>query len=148
MKHDDKKSNEAARFLDNLESFLADNDLHGKDLVEDLRARGLDPDRLAAEFSDLLEQHAPTWSQKAERERRAALDDYAAACENVRRPRIETIEQINLLVEQMRQLGAPEEAGAYHQKFREASDADLESLLQDLRVQCRLLKIQKDKGGE
>jgi len=148
MKHDDKKSGEAARFLDNLMSFLADDDPHGKDLVEDLRVRGLDPDRIAAEFSDLLKQHAPTWSEKAERERLAALDDLAVACEDIHRPRIKTIAQIELLVEQMRQLGAPAEAGAYHQKFQEASDTDLESLLQDLRMQCQLLKHQRDKDGK
>jgi hypothetical protein len=148
MKNDDNKSGEAARFLDNLMSFLADDDLHGKDLVEDLRGRGLDPDRIAAEFSSLLKQHVPTWGEKAESERLAALADLAVPSENVRRPRIKTIEQIKLLVEQMRQLDAPEEAGAYYQKFQEASDTDLESLLQDLRVQYQLLKNQKDKGGK
>ncbi len=149
MKRDEKKSGEAARFMDNLMSFLAEDDLHGKDLAEDLRARGLEPDQIVAEFRDLLKQHAPTWSEKAQRERLSALDAFSLAlCETAHLPRIKTIEQIKLLVEQMRQLGAPEEAGAYHQKFQEASDIDLESLLQDLRVQCQLLKNQKDKGGK
>jgi hypothetical protein len=148
MKHDEKKSSEAVRFMDNLMSFLAEDDLHGKDLAEDLRARGLEPDQIVAEFRDLMKQHAPTWSEKAERERLAALDALALARETAHLPRIKAIEQINVLVEQMRQFGAPAEAGAYHQKFQEASDTDLESLLQDLRMQYELLQNQKNETGK
>lgn len=148
MKHDEKKSAEAARFMDNLMSFLAEDDLHGKDLAEDLRARGLVPDQIVAEFRDLMMQHAPTWSEKAECERLAALDALALARETVQLPRIKTVEQIKLLVEQMRQFGAPAEMGAYHQKFHEASDTDLESLLQDLRTQYESLKKQKNETGK
>ena len=99
---------------------------------------------------DSAEAAWPGWRAKTGKERAGLLRKWfelmMANQEDL--ARIMTIEQIKLLVEQMRQLGAPEEAGAYHQKFQEASDTDLESLLQDLRVQCRLLKSQKDKGGK
>jgi hypothetical protein len=148
MNNNDKKAREAARFLNNLMSFLADDDLHGEDLVEDLRARGLDPDQIAAEFRDLLKKHAPTWSEKAERERLAALDTLGKVREAVRLTRDETIDQIKQLIAGMRQLGKPVEAGAYHQKFQEATDTDLGSLLQDLRTQYELLKIEKKKHSK
>lgn len=48
----------------------------------------------------------------------------------------------------MRQLGAPVAAGAYHQKFQEATDTDLESLLEDLRTQCELLRGKQNSHGK
>src|SRR5437660_1521977 len=148
MTDKNKKSDEVARFLDNLMSFLADDDLRGKDLAEDLRARGLNPDHIADELRDLLREHAPTWSEKAERERLSALESFTGARETVHRPRMKTVELIKQVVEQMRRLGAPVTAGAYHQKFQEASDTDLESLLEDLRTQYELLNSQKNKDAQ
>jgi hypothetical protein len=43
----------------------------------------------------------------------------------------------------MQKLGAPATAGAYHQKFQTATDADLESLLEDLEAQYEALKAKK-----
>jgi len=40
----------------------------------------------------------------------------------------------------MQELGAAVPAGAYHQKFLEATDTDLESLLEDLAAQYNVLK--------
>ena len=148
MTDKNKKSDEVARFLDNLMFFLADDDLRGKDLAEDLRARGLNPDHIADELRDLLREHAPTWSEKAERERLSALESFTGARETVHRPRMKTVELIKQVVEQMRRLGAPVTAGAYHQKFQEASDTDLESLLEDLRTQYELLNSQKNKDAQ
>jgi ElaB/YqjD/DUF883 family membrane-anchored ribosome-binding protein len=148
MKHDEKKSNEAAKFLENLMSFLTDDDLHGRDLDDDLRSRGLDPQQIVTDFEQLLKTHAPSWSEKAERERLSALETLAVAKKASKVPRTTIIEQIKELIEQMQQLGAPVVAGAYHQKFQEATDTDLESLLEDLRTQYELLRGQRDKHAK
>src|SRR5437764_13910702 len=100
MTDKNKKSDEVARFLDNLMFFLADDDLRGKDLAEALRARRLNPDHIADELRDLLREHAPTWSEKAERERLSALDSFTGARDSVHRPRMEPVEQITQAGEQ------------------------------------------------
>lgn len=148
MKHDEKKAREAAKFLGNLISFLTDDDLRGNDLVENLRARGLDPEQIASDFQQLLKTHAPNWSEKAERERVAALEALAAAKKAGKVARPQLVELIKELIDQMRQLGAPVAAGAYHQKFQEATETDLESLLDDLRMQCELLRSQRNTHGK
>jgi hypothetical protein len=143
MKQNNKKSDEASRFLDNLTSFLTDDGTQQEDLAEDLRVSGLDPNGLKDEFRKLLSEHAPTWKEKAERERLAALETFSKAGTKAPRARNETVQEIQGLIQAMQQLGAPVAAGAYHQKFREATDADLESLLEDLAAQHRILKSKK-----
>jgi hypothetical protein len=140
MKQNDQKSAEAARFLDNLTSFLAENTPSREDLVEDLQASGLDPNLLSNEFRELLSNHAPTWKQKAQRERLAALEVFSKGVAPTPRTRSEIEQLIRSLIRAMQQLGAPVVAGAYHQKFQQATDADLESLLQDLEAQYQILK--------
>jgi hypothetical protein len=134
---------EAARFLDNLESFLHETDPVGKELTEGLRDEGLDPDQLGYDLRELLEQHAPTWKQMAERERQFALEALSKAKAAVSRTRAETEQLIQSTVDAMQKLGAPATAGAYHQKFQTATDADLESLLEDLEAQYEALKGKK-----
>jgi hypothetical protein len=140
MKQKDKKSAEAARFLDNLTSFLAEDDSRQEDLVEDLQASGLDPDQLGRDFRELLSKHAPTWRQKAQRERLAAQEIFSKGIATTPRTRNAIEQGIRGLLQAMHQLGVPVTAGAYHQKFQEATDADLESLLQDLAAQYQILK--------
>jgi hypothetical protein len=142
MKHNKKKSDEAARFLDNLASFLTEDDTRQEDLIEDLQVSGLDPSRLKDEFRKLLSEHAPTWKEKAERERLAVSETFSKG-RTTSRARNETVQEIQGVILAMQQMGAPVTAGAYHQKFQEATDADLESLLEDLRAQYRLLKSKK-----
>jgi len=143
MKHKDKKSADAARFLDNLTSFLAEDSPRREDLVEDLQASGLDPDQLTSELRELLSRHAPTWKQKAQRERTAALETFSKGGATAPRKRNDVEQEIRGLIEAMQQLGAPVSAGAYHQKFHEATDTDLESLLEDLAAQYQVLKSKK-----
>jgi len=143
MTNKDPKSVAAARFLDNLASFLAQDNPGREDLLNDLKASGLDPDQLSNEFRALLSEHAPTWEQKAERERKAALESLAKSSTTAPRQRDDVEQEIRGLIEAMQRLGAPVTAGAYHQKFREATDTDLESLLDDLAVQYQILKSKK-----
>jgi hypothetical protein len=144
MKPNNKKSSEAARFLNNLESALTNADPAGEELAESLRDDGFDLDQLDNDLLKLLEQHAPTWKQKAERERQLALETLSKAKAALSRTRAETEELIRSTVDAMQKLGAPVTAGAYHQKFRTATDADLESLLQDLEAQYDALKGRKN----
>ncbi len=51
---DTPKQENAKKFLDNLAAFLADDDRHGKELIYDLRARGLDPETLLADLRAIL----------------------------------------------------------------------------------------------
>jgi hypothetical protein len=143
MKPDNKKSTEAARFLANLESFLTETDPVREELAQSLRDDGIDPDHLDNDLRELLKKHAPTWKQKAERERHSALEALSKAKAAVSRTRAETEQGIRKIVEAMRQLGAPDTAGAYHQKFQRATDADLESLLEDLEAQYEAMKSKK-----
>lgn len=144
MKHDEKKATEGAQFLDNLSSFLADDDPRGQDLLDDLRAKGLDPDKLTRDFHELLSKHAPTWRQRAERQRIAAIEALPRARSQRSRPEMESEIQAVLLA--MQGLGSNIHAGAYHQKFREATDHDLESMLQDLEAQLQTLRDKKQNG--
>jgi len=143
MKPNNKKNSDAARFLNNLESILTGADLAGEELAESLREDGLDPNRLDHDLRQLLEQHAPTWKQKAERERKSELEALSRSKAMASRTRAEIEQGIREIVEAMRQLGAPDTARAYHQKFQRATDADLESLLQDLQAQYEAMKNKK-----
>lgn len=144
MKPDDNKSNEVARFLENLVSFLADEHRDPQEVVEHLKSQGINPDQALRRFHDLLSQHAPTWQEKAARERRAALEAPPSG-PVAHHTRDEVTQQIRDLIAGMTKLGAPVVAGAYHQRFQEATDTDLESLLQDLRTQYEQLKNSKEK---
>jgi hypothetical protein len=143
MKSNKRQSSEAARFLDNLESNLTEADPVGEELAESLREDGLDPGQLDYDLRELLKQHAPTWKQKAERERQAAMETLSRAKAALSMTRAEVEQRIRSTIESMRQLGAPDIAGAYHQKFQTATDADLESLLEDLEAQYEALKSKK-----
>jgi hypothetical protein len=147
MSPNDKKSvqSTAAKFLDNLASFLGDDSPSREDLTSDLEGHGFDVTQLRSDFRTLLSGHTPTWHQKAERERKAALE--ALAQQNAASPRARSVveNEINSLIQAMQQLGAAVPAGAYHQKFREATDADLESLRDDLALQYQILKNKETK---
>jgi hypothetical protein len=143
MNANDKKLSEASKFLNNLESFLTEGDPAGEELAESLRDGGLDPDRLDDALRDLLKQHAPTWRQQAERGRQSALEALSRSKEKVSRTRAEIEQRIRSTIQAMQQLGAPDTAGAYHQKFQRATDADLESLLEDLEAQYEAMKGKK-----
>lgn len=138
MKNKDERAQEATQFLDNLESFLAENSPKPDELVEDLRAKGLDPVELVHDLNQLLAEHAPTWKQRAERERLAALESLPKS--SMKRTRHETEVGIGSLISQIQQFGVQISPGAYHQKFQVATDADLESLLEDLETQLEILK--------
>ncbi len=144
MKPNDNKSDEAARFLDNLVSFIADERRDQQEVVEHLRSQGIDPDQALRKFHDLLSQFAPTWRERAARERSAALEALPVG-QTARRTREEVIQQIKDLVGGMAKLGAPVVAGAYHQKFQESTETDLQSLLEDLQTQYESLKKQQSK---
>jgi hypothetical protein len=146
MKPEDKKTTQsAAKFLDNLASFLGEDVPSREDLIKDLEARGVDVNQICNDFRALLSKHAPTWREKAERERQAALDAFSKQRPAVPRIRTEIENEIDSLIQAMQQLGAAVPAGAYHQKFREATDADLESLCDDLAQQYETLKKKKTK---
>jgi hypothetical protein len=144
MKPNNKKSSEAARFLDNLESILTAADPVGEELTASLRDDGLDPGQLDKDLGQLLEKHAPTWRHQAERGRQSALEALSKGKEKISRTRDEIEQRIRSTIRAMQQLGgAPDTVGAYHQKFQKAPDADLESLLEDLEAQYEAMKSKK-----
>jgi hypothetical protein len=139
MNSDDKRELETTRFLENLTEFSANDNRPMEELTEDLRADGMNPERLLTGFRKLLTRYAPTWREQATRERlliREAVDKAQAI---THRSRSETETQIQASIESMRRLGAQVEAGAYYRKFQEARDEDLESLLVDLTIQLDFL---------
>lgn len=147
MSPNDKKSvqSAAAKFLDNLASFLGDDSPSREDLTSDLEAHGFEISELRSDFRRLLSEHAPTWQQKAERERKAALETLEKQKAATPRARSVVENEINNLIQAMQQLGATVPTGAYHQKFREATDGDLESLRDDLALQYQILKNKEIK---
>ena len=141
MGSSDKEARETARFLDNLTDFISSKERDLTEIRDSLQAQGIDPDESLREFRDLLSEHAPTWKEKASRERAAIAESLESAGPKTHRSLAEIKDEIWRIVESIRSLGVPVEAGAYHRKFEEAQEEDLESLLQDLRFQRdRLLK--------
>ena len=141
-REDNKAPNSAAKFLDNLESFLGDEDPTGQDLSEELRAYGDDPEQLGNELRALLSKHAPNWKERAERERLNALRAFPDT--GATRTRREIEEAIIGVIQAMQERGAQISPGAYHQKFQQATDADLASLLRDLEVHLEILRENKE----
>ena len=125
MKHDEKKATEGAQFLDTSLLFSRGRRSARARLAGRLRAKGPDPNKLTRDFHELLSKHAPTWRQRAERQRIAAIEALPRARSQKSRPEMESEIQAVLLA--MQGLGSNRHAGADHQKFREATDHDLES---------------------
>jgi hypothetical protein len=146
MSNADKKARETAKFLDNLTEFVAGDEQELKEILESLRTQGVDPEVSLAQFHEILSEYAPTWREKAARARMLVTKSLESQKARVRRSRAEIQHEIREIVESMRALGAPVEAGAYHRKFEEAQDEDLESLLEDVRFQRDLLLKRKDKA--
>lgn len=147
MNADDKRKAETAKFLDNLTEFLANNNSDERELIEDLRAEGPDPEKLLANFQTMLSQFAPTWKENAERERLLAEESLFGHRSNPHMTRDELKANIRATIESMQDLGVPMQVGAFHLKFQEAGDEDLESMLEDLTSQLALLKRQKGEPG-
>lgn len=146
MGNADKTASETARFLDNLTEFIAGEEQQSDEIMASLRAQGIDPDESLRQFRQALSGHAPTWRERAARARALVAASFETRKARAHRTRSEIEHEIRDIVESMRALGAPLEAGAYHRKFEEARDEDLESLLEDLRFQRALLLKQQDKA--
>jgi hypothetical protein len=142
----DKTARETARFLDNLTEFIAGEEQQLDEIIDSLRAEGLDPEESLRQFRQALSEHAPTWREKAARARALLAGSFEIQKARVHRTRSEIEREIRETVESMRALGAPIEAGAYHRKFEEARDEDLESMLEDLHFQRALLLKQRDEA--
>lgn len=143
MNAEDKRRREVAKFLDNLTEFLDDDTRGMPELAEDLRSEGFDPSKLLKDFQDILSQYAPTWRERATRDRLVAQEALQNEARNGHKSREDVKREIQAIVESMRALGAETELGAYHHRFQESQDGDLESLLQDLGIQLKLLKGEK-----
>jgi Pex19 protein family protein len=141
----DKTARETARFLDNLTEFITREDQELDEIMDSLRAQGVDPEESLRHFREALSEHAPTWREKAARARADLAASFESQKERAHRTRSEIEREIRETMESMRALGAPIEAGAYHRNFEEARDEDLDSLLEDLQFQRALLLKQKDK---
>ncbi len=132
---------QAGRFLDNLTNATAR--FEGRTLEEvkgDLRAEGADPEEAVVRFLGILSEHAPTWKERTERERRQAQELIQETRPKGRLSHTQLIEEITGILAFMQSQGAPVVSGAYYRKFKEATTEDLESLLEDLRIQRDLLK--------
>ena len=147
MSSKEKDRFEAARFLDNLTSFLSDDDRKAEEIAEDLRTEGLDPQELLTHFHKILSEHAPTWKERAKRERAAALQAVQPLREKASRTRDKIVSEIRQIVESLRQQGTEIVAGAYYRKFEEATDEDLESLLEDPKVQLQAMRKKGQTPG-
>jgi hypothetical protein len=148
MDNADKKARETAEFLNNLTEFLSSDEREVEEIRDSLRAQGIDPDESLKRFHQILSEHAPTWQEKAARARAALTASVETHAVRIRRARADIERDIRELVESMQTLGAPVQAGAYHRKFQEARDEDLESLLADLRFQRELLAKRQEKKGD
>ena len=148
MSSEEKDKLQAARFLDNLTSFLSDEDRKAEDTTEDLRTEGVDPQELLNHFHRILSEHAPTWKERAERERAAALQAVQPLREKASRTREKVISEIRQIVESLKQQGTEIVAGAYYRKFEEATDEDLESLLEDLKAQHEAVRRKRQMPDE
>ena len=141
-----KKTSETTRFLDNLTSFLTGDNREIGEIVDSLQMHGIDPEQSLAEFREILSKHAPTWREQATRERRLAQASIEHRNKRTRQSRPEVERRIREIVESMRTLGVAIEVGAFHRKFQEARDEDLDSLLEDLELQRNLLLKKQDKA--
>jgi len=146
MDNANKKARETAQFLNNLTEFVADDEREMGEILDSLRAQGIDPDESLQQFRQILSEHAPTWREEAARARQVMATSFETQKAEIRRTRSEIERDIREMIESMRALGAPIEAGAYHRNFEEARDEDLESLLEDLRFQRELLLKQQGKA--
>jgi len=147
MDNANKKARETAQFLNNLTEFVADDEREMGEILDSLRAQGIDPDESLQRFHQILSEHAPNWREKAIRARQVLAASFEIQKAKIHRTRSEIERDIREMMESMRALGAPVEAGAYHRNFEEARDEDLESLLEDLRFQRELLLKQQDKAN-
>ena len=134
-----KEARETGKFLDNLTRFTTDEGRERSDVLESLRVQGINPADSLQHFHQLLSEHAPTWKEQAAKARAVLVASFESPITQARQTRAEIIAEIRKVMESMRTLGSPVEAGAYHRKFEEARDEDLESLLQDIRFQRDLL---------
>lgn len=145
MSNGNNAARETARLLDNLTEFIAGEGQQLAEIIDSLQMQGVDPQESLRQFRETLSEHAPTWREKAARARARVTASFETQKERVHSTRSEIMREIREIVESMRLLGAPVEAGAYHRKFEEAGDEDLESLLEDLRFQRDLLRKQRDE---
>lgn len=146
MGNSDKTARETARFLDNLTEFIAGEEQQLDEIKDSLQTQGVDPEESLRQFRQALSEHAPTWREKAARARSLLAASFETQKARVHSTRSEIEREIREIVESMRALGAPVDAGAYHRNFEEARDEDLVSLLQDLQFQRALLIKQRDKA--
>jgi DNA-binding transcriptional MerR regulator len=148
MNSRDKRSQENAAFLDNLTSFLSDEGRSIEDVKESLREQGFDPEKAIQQFRETLADHAPSWREKALRERQKAKEALGNDRTIRTRPREEIVAEIAAVTDAMRDLGAPILVGAHHRGFEQATEGDLESLLLDLKVQRDLLRQKRERSDE
>ena len=146
MRSADKNPRETAKFLNNLTEFISSEDREMKELRDSLIAQGVDPEESLQQFRQLLSEYAPTWREKAARARAVVAASFGSQRDKIQLSRTGMQDGIREIVESMRALGAPIEAGAYHRNFKEARDEDLESLLEDLRFQYELLLKKQEKA--
>lgn len=143
------EKSQAKNFLDNLTA--AASRFEGRtldEIKEDLRSEGVDPDEVLSKFRQLLREHAPTWKERAQSERAAALRAVQPLREKVSRTREKVVSEIRHIVESLKQQGTEIVAGAYYRKFEEATDEDLESLLEDLKVQFEAVRKKRRTTDE
>ena len=64
MGNADKTARDTARFLDNLTEFITGEDQQLDEIMDSLRAQGVDPEESLRQFRQTLSEHAPTWREK------------------------------------------------------------------------------------
>lgn len=149
MRNDKPKRSSEEKVLDNLTDFVTnDDDRTVEEIKADLISRGIDVDAALERFHQALTEHAPTWKDTAAAARRAAERSLTSLKQAHAKSRAEIIAEIEARAADMRRWGAPIPAGAYHHRFEQASDEDLQSLLEDVESQYDSLKASRQEDDQ
>lgn len=142
----------ASQFLDRLTELLASlPDRSLEELKEDLRAQGIDPERVVERVERLvlskLNEYRLRWQEQARRERRAILErlpDFTAKLPATRPELERTLAEI---ISRLWGPGAEAYAQAYFRKLDQVTENDLRSLLEDLE-RLKLLEGLEEQEGK
>jgi len=138
-----------SEFLDRLTCFLTNDDYRTMDEVrEDLKAEGIDPDRIIERGRELvakkLDECRLSWQAKAREERLSALK----TTERVKPPMAggELQEKIKEILSGMLGRQTQEFAQAYFRKLDKVTEKDMQSFLEDLERLKILEKLSNQEG--
>ena len=149
---DRKPPENATEFLDRLTELLASvPDRSLEELREDLRARGIDPERVVERVERLvqskLNEYRLRWQEQARRERLAMLERLRDVTAKLPAPQPELEGRLAEIVSGLWGPRAEAYAQAYFRKLDQVTENDLRSLLEDLE-RLKLFEGLPDQEGK